>query len=183
MTLNCIYCGHNNVNGVLVCVGCGRQLGTSAQGTSADTDAPRAWDGTEPGRDPGRDPRETHQAPPSAQPGPGFSEPPAFSPLEPYGPYSAPWPGAWQPGPASYPEVADAQSKAKTAMILGILGFFLVCVNFILGPIALYNGLKARGVLLRYGVQEGQGMAVAGIVLGTVDILVALLYLMKWLAQ
>jgi hypothetical protein len=78
-------------------------------------------------------------------------------------------------------DVADARSKAKSAMICGIVG--LLCFGVVLGPIALGLGIKARSTLVQYGAPDGQGMAMAGIVLGTIDIIFALLYFLSLLAR
>jgi len=145
--------------------------------------------------------------------GGGPAWPPSESPAPPFAPPAAPWappqpppqpPNAWsnqwqppnpygQPGaqgvwgPTAPPfgappfDVADARSKAKSAMVCGIIG--IICFGVILGPIALGLGIKAKSTLQRYGVSDGQGMAMAGIVLGTIDIIFALLYFLSLLAR
>lgn len=60
-------------------------------------------------------------------------------------------------------------SSAKSALICGILGLF--CVGVILGPIAILLGISALGELKRRPEASGGGMAIAGIVLGVVDII------------
>ena len=60
-------------------------------------------------------------------------------------------------------------SSAKSALICGILGLF--CVGVILGPIAILLGISALGELKRRPEASGGGMAIAGIVLGIVDII------------
>jgi hypothetical protein len=189
MEVKCIYCGQMNGNDALVCIGCGRTLPPSP--ALGDADATQSWgpppeppsqiwtpDAPPPWTPP---PAPTPWAPPQAPPPtPQFGES-AFGNLAP------PWPGppTWQAYADSYgqvpPEVTQAQSHAKTAMILGIVG--VACCQIVLGPIALFFGLKSRATLLRYGIENGQGMATAGIVLGTIDILLGIMSFLAWLAN
>lgn len=62
----------------------------------------------------------------------------------------------------------DAKKTARNAMIMGIIGLF--CFGVVLGILALIFGFKARKELTALGVQDGQGMALAGIILGFVDL-------------
>lgn len=114
-------------------------------------------------------------------PGPSWQAPSqAWQPT----PYGAPAPGVWQPAFGQqymHPEAEEARSRARTSMILGIVGLF--CMSVVLGPVALTLGIKSRATLQRYGIQDGQGMAMAGIVMGTVDIVLFILYLMAMLAN
>jgi hypothetical protein len=64
------------------------------------------------------------------------------------------------PGPPVYQ--AKTNGLAITSMILGILGFFTCGVTSIL---ALIFGYVANGQIKRTG-ENGQGMALAGIILG-----------------
>jgi hypothetical protein len=177
MEVKCIYCGQMNGNDAEVCIGCGRTL------------PPSPYDRTEPGTPLWGTPPD----PPPPQPVWTPEAPPTWAPTAPppapttYGRPAPPWPETspyGPPGIVAYGEVpadvAEAQRKAKTAMILGIIG--VPCCGVVLGPLALYGGLQSRGTLLRYGVEDGQGMAMAGIVLGTVDIILALMQFLAWLA-
>jgi hypothetical protein len=165
MEVKCIYCGQMNGNDALVCIGCGRTLPPSP--TPNESDATQSWG-----------------PPPSDPPGSGWTPgaPPSWGasvPPPPFGHPAPPWPGpgSWQAYADSYgqvpAEVTQAQSHAKAAMILGIVG--VACCQILLGPIALFFGLKSRATLLRYGIESGQGMAMAGIVLGTIDILLGIM--------
>lgn len=56
--------------------------------------------------------------------------------------------------------------EAKTALILGIIGVF--CFGVILGPIAIYEGVKARRLIRQNPQLTGKTMATAGLVLGII---------------
>lgn len=86
---------------------------------------------------------------------PGFGQGPA---------YGYAYPSATNPE-----EVEEAKKQARNSMIFGLVG--LVCFGFILGMIAIIGGFKARADLQRLNASDGQGMAVAGIILGVLDIL------------
>jgi hypothetical protein len=53
---------------------------------------------------------------------------------------------------------------AQTAMIISIIGIF--CIGIILGPIGIVLGNTARRNMRASGNMEGEGMAIAAIVIG-----------------
>jgi len=179
MEVKCSYCGQMNGNDALVCIGCGRTL---SSGQTAPMSPPSSlWSAppepngavwTPPGGPPPWTPTQAPQPPVFGRPVHGHPAPP--------------WPGheSWQHYANTYgqlpAEVTAAQSRAKTAMILGIVG--VPCMSIVLGPIALVLGLRARSTLLHFGIENGQGMATAGIVLGTVDVLLGILTFLALLA-
>lgn len=67
------------------------------------------------------------------------------------------------------PDVTEAKKTARNALIAGLVG--LVCLGFILGVLAIKWGNEARNSLRAAGVGDGQGMALAGIILGVLDII------------
>jgi hypothetical protein len=128
--------------------------------------------------------------PPANQPGAPPQQPNAWGQWQPPNPYVqgagyGQQPGVWQPAGPMYGapsfEVSTAQSKAKTAMVCGLVG--LLCFGIILGPVALITGVKAKTALQRLAVEEGQGMATAGIVLGSIDIVLALFWIVAMIAN
>jgi hypothetical protein len=133
---------------------------------------------------------------PSASP---YAPPPQSQPPYASNPYAAPsypQPPAAQPysaapvyGQVGYgamgaenfsPEVMALQSKARTSLICGIIGF--LCFGIILGPIAFISGFKSRSKLSQLGVSQGQGMALAGMILGVVDVLFFFVFIVLRLA-
>ncbi|MGI8662578.1 MAG: DUF4190 domain-containing protein [Acidimicrobiales bacterium] len=63
---------------------------------------------------------------------------------------------------------------AVAALVCGIVGLLLF--NIVLGPLALIFGLIARNkIKASNGALKGEGLAIAGIVLGPIDIAVWLL--------
>ena len=65
-------------------------------------------------------------------------------------------------------DVVDAQKSARNGLIFGLVG--LVCCGLILGLIAIIMGAQARSTLKRAGVMEGQGLALAAMIMGSVDV-------------
>lgn len=63
--------------------------------------------------------------------------------------------------------------EANTALILGIIGFF--CCGVILGIIAIVKGNTALKIIEREPQRPGRGKAIAGIVLGIIDLVLHLL--------
>ena len=106
---------------------------------------------------------------------PGYPAPPP-----PPGAYPPPPPAAYgQPGGyADYgPPMQTKQSgKAIASLVCGIVGFCICGV--ILGPIAIFLGLQARKEIpASRGALTGDGMALAGIILGAVSLVLWLVYL------
>lgn len=179
MEVKCIYCGQMNGNDAFVCISCGRTLPPSV--TASDPDQTQSW--SQP-----PDPPAAVWSPVAPPPWtPPDASPPAQFGQPPVGTLAPPWPGpgSWQEYANTYgqapAEVTSAQSHAKAAMILGIVG--VACCQLVLGPLALAFGLKSRSTLLRFGIESGQGMAMAGIVLGTIDILLGIMSVLAWLAK
>lgn len=80
------------------------------------------------------------------------------------------------PGNQMYPpdvlraKTAEAESEAKNALIMGIVGIF--CLGLILGIFAIKKSSNAISIIDTYGVApEKRGMAMAGKILGILDII------------
>ncbi len=82
-----------------------------------------------------------------------------------YGPGAYQQAGAW-----GYGYVAPQNDKGSvTSLVLGIVG--MLCCGIILGPAAIYEGVKARRrIAASNGTLTGDGMALAGIILGSVAV-------------
>lgn len=109
----------------------------------------------------------------------GYPAPPA----QPYGGY--PGYGAYGAGPAGWAP-APNNGLGTAAMVIGIIsvvGFCLYGVNIILGILALIFGIIGLGRAKR-GEATNRGMALAGVILGSVGIVVgaAILGLIIWAA-
>lgn len=121
----------------------------------------------------GPPPGNPYGAPPYGQPPQGpYGQPPYGQP--PYGqpPYGQPPYGAnpyganpYGPMPYGYGYAPQAEKGATTSLVLGIVGFF-IC-GILLGPAAIIEGVKARKRIRESnGMLTGDGMALAGIILG-----------------
>jgi hypothetical protein len=82
-------------------------------------------------------------------------------------------PGGYASAPvggfADQAAIKEQKGKATTSLVLGIVG--LLCFGFILGIIAIVYANQAMSAMKRSGNEEGKGMAIAGMVLGVVDII------------
>lgn len=114
-------------------------------------------------------------APPSADPPPPPG-PPAFDPA---------WPGrsgvdpAWPGQPAAPIAGPRTSGPAVTALVLGIAS--ITCAGFlgiVLAPLAIVFGVRARrAISASNGWRTGDGLAMAGIVLGIIGIVISVTYL------
>lgn len=78
-------------------------------------------------------------------------------------------------GPNPYVNV-KTNGLAVASLILGILNYVLCC--FILSPVALILGIIAKNQINNSaGFQKGDGMAIAGIILGIVGILIIIAFI------
>lgn len=123
--------------------------------------------------------------PPDFAPNPAWPGPQAVSPPPP--PTSPtpstnlpppPVPPGWAPPPPAW-SGPKFSGMAIAAMVCGILS--IPCTGFlgiILGPTALGLGVSARRTIARSnGWRKGEGMAIAGIVLGAIGIILSIVYL------
>jgi hypothetical protein len=102
------------------------------------------------------------QAPPPAPPAHGQPAPPAQG----YG-------QQWQQQGYGYGTGAAPKTlgMATAALVCGIAG--LVVFNIVLGPMALVFGIVSRNkIKASNGALKGEGMALAGIILGPIDVVV-----------
>lgn len=98
------------------------------------------------------------------------------APPPPHDPASVPGYGGY----GGYPMPAPTNGKATAALITGITTLVLSwCCGFgVLGLVAVVLGVKGRSEIRRSGgTQAGDGIALAGIVTGTIALVVGLLVL------
>lgn len=129
-----------------------------------------------PPEDPNRPPERPWESPdPSSQypqyppPPPGDSNPYGAPPYPPYGqsPYQQP-----------YGRPAGTNGKAVAALVLGIVGTVLCPL---VGIAAILVAGNARREMAQTG-QAGQGFAIAGLVLGWIDVAFIVLFLLLFVA-
>ena len=103
------------------------------------------------------------QQPPPAQP-PAYGQPPLYGQPPPYGP-----PPPYAQGGYGYAQPRSTNGFAIASLVLGILWIY-----WIGSILALIFGYVARNQI-RAGNQQGDGMAIAGIVLGWIGVGILLL--------
>jgi hypothetical protein len=108
--------------------------------------------------------------------GPDDQQPQQYPQYGQPGPYQQQYPSAPPPGYGGYPRPRGANGLAIAALVCGIIGLFFLSI--VLGPLALIFGII--GLRRANAGASGRGMAIAGIVLGAIDIVlyvIALAYL------
>ena len=67
---------------------------------------------------------------------------------------------------------------AVTALVLGIVGFIIWPIGLICGPLAINYANQARDAIAANPMYDGNGMATAGYVLGIIDTIFGVLFLL-----
>jgi hypothetical protein len=100
----------------------------------------------------------------------GPPRPPPAYPAYPYGP-PGPVPNGYGYG---YGPRYGTDSEAIVSLVCGVTG--LVFCPYFLGPVALITGIRARTrVRASAGALDGEGLALAGIILGSISIALVVL--------
>jgi len=153
----CAQCGAQNMEGAEFCASCGNSL-------------------IQPGAAPGAPVPPAPGAPVPPPPSTPYAQPPPSQ--QP----AAPPPGApYQQQPMPYqPVVAPTTNgKATAALVLGIVGIF-VC-PIICSILALIFGYQARNeIAASGGYQGGDSYATAGIILGWIGLVLAIVWITIW---
>jgi Domain of unknown function (DUF4190) len=99
--------------------------------------------------------------PVAATPAPAAAAPEAVAP-----PVADPVTRRWEPAPQRAGTRAPAAPNAIGSFVLGLIGLWV----WFLGPVAVYQGLKARRAIDRSGGQlGGRTIATIGVVLGVLE--------------
>lgn len=88
---------------------------------------------------------------------------------------AAPAPGVPPYAPYAAPPPAPSSGKSIASLVVGIASIILWFLGLLLGPIALFLGISARKDVARQPGTGGAGMAIAGIVLGSIGCFLGLL--------
>jgi hypothetical protein len=128
-------------------------------------------------------------------PPPGPAAPPSYGNQQGYGASSYPPPPSFGEAPAwggqpqvfggANPEAQSARQMALIALVVSCVGILVgVCCwsGVVIGPLGAVLGFVARGKLQRNGVQEGQGFALAAIIIGIFVFCLPILWTVLWLA-
>ena len=136
--------------------------------------------GDSPDREGGREERDPWATPSSdqptspQQPDPGYGQQPPPYGQQPYGQPQYGPPQYGQPG-YGYPQRANGKATAALWTGIGSLVLAFCCGLGIVGVLPIVLGVKARSeIRASGGQQEGDGMALAGIITGAVAIVVSI---------
>ncbi len=91
-------------------------------------------------------------------------------------PRSTPTPGPSLVQPSLLPRVQAP--GAVTALVLAIIGFIIWPIGIICGPLAINYANQARDAIAASPMLDGSGMATAGYVLGIVDTIFGVLFVL-----
>jgi uncharacterized Zn finger protein (UPF0148 family) len=73
--------------------------------------------------------------------------------------------------------IEKAHERANHSVILSLISFFPL-LGFGLGPASIYMAIRSIKTMKQYNIEEGRGMAYAGIVIGLTALLAQFSYLM-----
>jgi hypothetical protein len=80
-----------------------------------------------------------------------------------------------------YQEFEKAKGRANNSLILSLGSFICPGLGFVLAAAAVMMGLSARRVFVQTNVEEGRGMATAGIVIGLISVIAQVCYIIYFL--
>jgi hypothetical protein len=180
----CPNCGHEARERTRFCARCGQQF-PGYEAPQAETPAPRGrpsapspW-GTPAAPGPAYVPPPPPQSPPPQYPPPpGPGEPPGANPYAPPPPGPPPYAppamgyGGYPPPYGYFPKTTNGLAVAS--LILGIVGWPFCGVGSV---VAIVLGVVARSqIRASSGREGGEGMATAGIVLGSIGVVLVVTY-------
>ena len=79
------------------------------------------------------------------------------------------------------PAAESAKKLAVAGLVCSIVGV-VCCPIIVLGPIGMVLGFVAKSNLQKAGAQDGQSIAIAAIVIGAIDILLVILWMLSNIA-
>jgi hypothetical protein len=72
-------------------------------------------------------------------------------------------------------QIEQAHERANHSVILSLIGLCPI-IGFVLAPFSIFLALRATRVLKEYQVEDGRGVAAAGIIIGALAVLAQLSY-------
>ena len=176
--ITCAQCGAENAEGAEFCASCGNSLVQPGAAPGAPVPPPPGAPAPPPPATPYAQPPPGQQ-PAAPQPGapyqqqPPYTQPPQQYPPQPGAPYAQHYHTPVQ-------VVAGvSNAKATWSLVCGIIGIFICPIIFSVIAIAL--GFIARNeIAATGGVQKGDGLALAGIILGFAGIVLGIIWVIAW---
>ena len=157
MNFQCPSCGKEIPDSSVACAACGHSFMVTLQ------------------------PGQQQPAPPGyGAPPQGYGAPPGYAPPQEQQQQQQGYPphpyGGFPP-----PSMIGVECKeAQTALIVSIVGFF--CCGVVLGPIAIFLGLKAKTTIAANPGMQGDQKATAAIAIGGLETAIYLFYVLRMMA-
>ena len=179
----CDQCGQGNMEDSAFCVQCGTQMKPGEAGAEGNPPVgpapPPAGEGTPPPQ--GATAAPEGAIPPPVPPPPGTMPPPGVPPGQAYTQGPPPPPGT---PPGYYPGVphqVPTDGMALASLVLGIAGFLICGPGLIAGVLAVIFGyIGRRHIAESNGALEGSSFCTAGIILGFIQIGLAVFIGVIW---
>jgi hypothetical protein len=78
-------------------------------------------------------------------------------------------------------DLEKIRSRANNSLLLALGSFICPGIGFLLAAAAILMGLNARRTMMQSNIAEGQGMATAGIVIGSISLIAQVCYIIYFL--
>jgi hypothetical protein len=82
-----------------------------------------------------------------------------------------------------YQKIDKAQDRANNSVVLGLFSFFCPGIGLILSFFSVFMGIDASRTLRAANIEDGQGSAMAGIIIGVIALVAQIcyaLYVVNW---
>lgn len=77
--------------------------------------------------------------------------------------------------------VEKAKDRSNNALILALVSFFCPVLGLVMGISAIFLGVNALSTLKQYNIEEGRGLALAGIVIGGIGLIAQFSYILYFM--
>lgn len=78
-------------------------------------------------------------------------------------------------------KIEKAKDRSNNALILALVSFFCPVLGLAMGVSAIFLGFNALSTLKQFNVEEGRGLAVAGIVIGGIGLIAQFFYILYFM--
>ncbi|HWC77522.1 MAG TPA: DUF4190 domain-containing protein [Blastocatellia bacterium] len=78
-------------------------------------------------------------------------------------------------------KVDKAKDKGNNALILALVSFFCPILGLAMGVAAIFLGASALSTFKEYNIEEGRGLALAGVVIGIIGLIAQFSYILYFM--